>query len=163
MPRLPRFKPRKAPKGTPEIHPLPLPDPILRSREQQLEDEFLAWGRGTRPEYIVWKWLVQNKRQKEGVDFLFQSSRFGGRQVYGGIIVDFWFPDKHMMWRVQGERFHLLDPQDRANDMVARIRLVGMGVTVVDLWVKDLEGRPGYVLNLAWTGREPPSRTKDLV
>lgn len=163
MPRLPRFKPRKAPKGTPEIRPLPLPDPILRSREQQLEDEFLAWGRGTRPEYIVWKWLVQNKRQKEGVDFLFQSSRFGGRQVYGGIIVDFWFPDRHMMWRVQGERFHLLNPQDRANDMVARIRLVGMGATVVDLWVKDLEERPEYVLNLAWSGREPPSRTKDLV
>lgn len=130
---------------------------------QQLEDEYLAWGRGTRPEYLVWRWLVQNKRQKEGVDFHFQSSRFGGRQVYGGIIIDFEFPFRRMVWRVQGERFHLLSPEDRVRDMVSRIRLVGMGVTVIDLWVKDLEERFTYVMDLAWGGREPPSRTKDLV
>lgn len=90
------------------------------------------------------------------------SSRYGGRQVIGGIVVDFWLPSRFMMWRVQGERFHLLNPEDRMNDMVARIRLTGQGFTVIDLWVRDLDTRPDFVLKLAWEGREPESRLRDL-
>lgn len=160
--RSPGIRRLKRRTTTPKLRPLPSYDPILRSQEQQLEEEFLRWSRGTRPEYTVWRFLVYTKKQIEGTDFYFQSSRFGGRQVLGGVVVDFWLPSKFMMWRVQGERFHLMDPQDRVRDMVARIRLEGEGFTVIDLWVRDLETRPEYVLELAWEGREPPSRMRDL-
>jgi very-short-patch-repair endonuclease len=82
--------------------------------------------------------------------------------MYGGIVIDFWFPARRMIWRVQGERFHLLDTQDRVKDEVSHIHLEQEGITVIDLWVRDLETRPDYVLSLAWEGQEPPSPLKEF-
>jgi len=161
MPRAPgvrRFKRRKAP-GAPTLRPIKERDELLRSDERQFEEEYARWARGTRPEFIVWKYLVYNKKLKEGVDFLFQSSRFGGRMIFGGVVVDFWIVPFRTMWRVQGERFHRLETPDRVKDVIDKARLEGMGYRVIDLWVRDLETRPTYVLDLAWKGQEVPELT----
>lgn len=141
---------------------LPAADPILVSAKKDFEARYLAWGRGTRPEFIVWEFLTIRKRQVEGRDFLFQSSRYGGRRVFGGVVIDFWLVAKNMVWRVQGERFHLLFVEDRMSDRIDRMRLEQEGYRVVDLWVDDLLTRPDFVLDKAWGGQEVLSPTKDL-
>jgi len=58
--------------------------------------------RGTLPERIVFKFLVDKLRMVEGVDFTFQSSQSGGRIELGGIVVDFLFPEMKLIIQVQG-------------------------------------------------------------
>lgn len=130
---------------------------LPKSSAQQFQEEYDAWGRGTKPEFIVYRFLTENKHLVEGVDFTFQSSRYGGRQLFGGIIIDFYIPAKQSVWRVQGEQFHMLNSADRMRDEVSRMRLEHEGFQVIDLWVRDIETRPEYILNLAWEGKEPPS------
>ncbi len=130
---------------------------LPKSSEQQFQEEYDAWGRGTKPEFIVYRFLTENKHLVEGVDFSFQSSRYGGKRLFGGIVIDFYIPERRMVWRVQGEQFHMLNNADRMRDEVSRIRLEQEGLKVVDLWVRDIETRPDYILGLAWEGKEPPS------
>lgn len=126
----------------------------IQTQEEIDNAEYQAWGRGTKPEFIVWKYLTQTKHLKEGEDFVFQSSMFGGRSIFGGIVLDFYIPASNMAWRVQGEEFHLLLVKDRIHDMVTRIELEQRGMVVVDLWVRDLLSQAQYVLDLAWQGQE---------
>ena len=137
---------------------LDLSIPKQESTQAQQDREYQEWqsthGSGTKPEYTVWKYLTDRKHLREGVDFIFQSSRFGGRRVFGGVVIDFYIPARNMVWRVQGERFHMLLVADRMDDAVEKIQLEGYGYVVIDLWVNDLLQRPGYVLDLAWSGQE---------
>lgn len=48
--------------------------------------------RGTLPERIIYKYLVERMRFVDGIDFNFQSSLQGGRVDTGGIVADFQFP-----------------------------------------------------------------------
>jgi very-short-patch-repair endonuclease len=146
-----------APIGPPKMRKVDLSVPKLISQADQDTAEYEAWGRGSREEYIVWKYLVYTKRLKEDVDFVFQSSQFGGRRIFGGVVVDFFIPSMNMIWRVQGERFHMLLTVDRTHDDVSRFDLEGRGYTVIDLWVRDLLQRPRYVLDLAWRGQQVQS------
>lgn len=47
--------------------------------------------RGTLPERIIYKYLVDQMSMTEGIDFSFQSSLQGGRIDTGGIVADFLF------------------------------------------------------------------------
>jgi hypothetical protein len=136
-----------------------MPRPVVhisrfQTAEEQSAAEYAAWGRGTIPEFIVWKYLTKDKHQKEGVDFTFQSSMFGGRRIFGGEVLDFYIYVGNMGWRVQGEEFHLVNVKDRVHDKVIRLQMEARGMVVVDLWVRDLLSRPQYVLDLAWQGHE---------
>ena len=70
------------------------------------------------------------------------------------LITDFLIRRTSAVWRVQGERFHLSDPSDRARDMISKMKLIAQGFTVIDLWGEDLLTRSDYVLEQAWRGRE---------
>jgi hypothetical protein len=131
---------------------------VLSAAEEEFERQYLEWNRGTRPEFIVWRYLVYRKHQVEGTDFIFQSSQFGGKRLFGGVVIDFWLLNLNMVWRVQGERFHKLEVADRVDDMAERLQMEQRGYVVVDLWVEDLNTRASYVLDLAWQGQEVPSR-----
>jgi hypothetical protein len=48
--------------------------------------------RGTLPERIIYKSLVEEYSLVPGIDFMFQSSLQGGRIETGGIVADFLFP-----------------------------------------------------------------------
>ena len=56
---------------------------------------------GTLPERILYKALKQRR-----VPFEFQSSQNGGKQQYGGIVVDFKLLDRFIMIEVKGTYFH---------------------------------------------------------
>ena len=127
--------------------------PIQGNQDEDLQAEFEAWRlsiNGSFPEFITWKWLVEQKKQRPGVDFLFQYPVLGGRTMFGGFLLDFYFPRRGEGWRVNGERFHLRLPKDRARDILAKVILTQKGLKVIDLWETDLLVRPDFVLNLAW-------------
>lgn len=48
--------------------------------------------KGTLPERIIYKYVVDVMRFVQGFDFSFQSSEEGGRLEMGGLVVDFLFP-----------------------------------------------------------------------
>jgi len=58
--------------------------------------------RGTLPERILYKYLVERMHMMPGVDFTFQTSLVGGRIVLGGIVADFMFPLLRIVIQIQG-------------------------------------------------------------
>lgn len=51
-----------------------------------------SYIRGTLPERIIYKFLLEKFHMQDGVEFRFQSSLQGGRAELGGIVADFLFP-----------------------------------------------------------------------
>ena len=96
---------------------------------------------GTAPELVVFNVLVR-LGLKPNVDFVLQSTQFGGRLDRGGQVVDFFFsnpPD--LAISVLGEYFHYtLRGGSRAHDLAARAQLAGEGVTLIFIDEGDLMG-----------------------
>jgi len=95
----------------------------------------------TAPEIVVYTTLVR-LGYKPDVDFLFQSSQFGGRIERGGQIVDFFFHNPPgLAISVLGEYFHYtLRGGSRAHDLAERAQLAGVGVTLIFIDEGDLMG-----------------------
>lgn len=147
--------------GERELRPLRgSPIEIPGEQNEARDARFEAWKikRGdtmaSLPEFIVWEFLVFTKKQVEGVDFLYQDPFSGGRTEKGGFVLDFLLLVPQIAWRIQGERFHLFFPQDRARDLLAREVLEGRGIRVLDLYENDLMVQPTRTLELAWSGQE---------
>ena len=148
-PRKPTFPGSKA-SNTPLAGPNV---PIPREQEEALIARFNAWRQGqlgSLPEFIVWEFLTIKKRQVPGIDFIFQSPFFGGRTRFGGFVADFLFPLRKEIWQVQGERFHLEKPSDRARTKLTKLLLSSRGLRILEIWEDDLLSRPDFVLSLAW-------------
>ncbi len=151
--------------GSRELRPLRDPTIEIPGEQDEARDaRFEAWKakrgdpQASLPEFIVWEFLTRTKKQVEGVDFLYQDPFSGGRTEIGGFILDFLIIATQYAWRIQGERFHLFFPQDRARDILAREVLEGRGIRVLDLFENDILGRPTFVLELAWNGQEVQGR-----
>ncbi len=155
-PRKPRTPGRRETfeRGGVTLRPLAGPEiPIPPEQEEALLARFEQWkGRwnGSLPEFLVWEFLVIEKKQVPNVDFVFQHPLFGGRTRHGGFILDYFLTMRQEGWRVMGERYHLEQPQDRARDAIASTILMAQGLKVIDLWEDDLMTRRDFVLNLAW-------------
>ena len=145
-----------------EIRPLSGPAiDIPKTEDEDFLRRFDGWHaltNGSLPEYIVYEFLVFKKKQIPGVDFIFQHPLLGGRTLFGGFVLDFFLTLRQAGWRVLGTRFHLLQAQDRARDLIARSMIEQRGIQVIDLWDDDLLERAEYVLNLAWGGQEVVDR-----
>ena len=145
-----------------EIRPLSGPSiDIPRTEDEDFLRRFDVWHArtaGSLPEYIVWEFLVFKKKQIEGLDFIYQHPLIGGRTEFGGFVLDFFLPLRSAGWRILGRRFHLLQPEDRARDIISRALLEGRAIQVIDIWDDDLLTRSDFVLNLAWEGREVVDR-----
>ena len=146
-----------------ELRPLAEPSiPLPANEDEDFLQRFAVWHQitnGSLPEYIAWEFLVFQKKMEPGIDFVFQNPILGGRTEFGGFVLDYFFPATRMGWRVQGERFHLLQSKDRARDDVAEATLVSRGVSpVIDLWEDDLLTRPIRVLEMALRGQEVTER-----
>lgn len=144
-----------------ELRPLRGPTiPVPGEQDEELQRRFEEWKaehgytQASLPEFIAWEFLVYRKKQVEGVDFLFQSPYFGGRTEFGGFVLDFYLVIQKYAWRIQGERFHIFFPRDRARDLIARAQLEGEGITVIDIFENDVLVRPDFILELAWNGQE---------
>lgn len=129
------------------------PDPVI-PEEEEIDYAFLKWQTqwgGTYPEYVAFTWLLRNGYEP-GIDFIFQSSQMGGRQLYGGAVVDFDFPWFPMAWRIMGEHWHVGQPDVEARDAMQKAALESYGYTVVDILAQDVVQRARWVLSNAIQG-----------
>ena len=88
--------------------------------------------KGTLPERIVYKALINVLHFQPDADFTFQSSQQGGRLELGGIVADFLFDYIKLIIRVQGPTHTRFLRQ--AKDEEQRMALEEMGFLVKDLW-----------------------------
>ena len=166
-PRIPQIGKRRRVverKGR-ELRPLaPVEVPMPPDQDEVLLARWEAWRAltgGSLPEYIVWQWLVNKKKQVPGVDFLYQHPMFGGRTAFGGYLVDYFFPGRRMGWRVMGLRWHRTNPDDRARDSIAKQLLSSEDILIIDLYEDDLMTRDTFTLEKAWRG-ESVSTARNL-
>jgi len=110
---------------------------------------------GSSPELLVYDWLTRRR-----IEFEFQSSLYGGRQVAGGLVTDFivWVGADPMAWRIQGEHWHtgaVVEAKDKANAI--RMLMTTYGgrkfIACVDLWESDLYRDHNGVCEEALRGR----------
>lgn len=165
-PRRPRVPGREAAFERRGVELRPLAGPEIPVPEEQ-EEAFLAryelWRTatgGSLPEFIVWEFLTLNKKLQPDFDFVFQAPFLGGRTLFGGFIADFYFPNRQEVWMVQGIRWHLEQPADRAKTAIAKAQLAAQGFKALELWEDDLLERPDFVLNLAWDRSEDVAERK---
>lgn len=127
--------------------------PIPGDQDEQDQERFDAWYAqtlGSLPEFIVWEYLTLKRKLRPQLDFLFQAPFLGGRTRYGGFVLDFYFVGRREGWMVQGERYHALNPNDRAKNALVKVMLAGRGIRVLEIWENDLLVRPDFVLDAAW-------------
>ena len=95
----------------------------------------------TSPEIVCYNVLVRLGYHPD-VDFVFQSVQFGGRQVAGGQVVDFFFTNPPgLAVGVMGEYFHYrLRGGSRPHDLAARVELALVGTTLIFIDEDDLMG-----------------------
>ncbi len=111
-------------------------------------------------EYIVWYYLTTVKKWQNHYEFEYQYPALGGRSKYGGYVVDFFIPLGQLAWDVNGLRYHLTNPIDRAKVMVEAALLAHRGIKLINLWEDDLIWRTDYVIKLALVGMEAQTHTK---
>jgi len=87
--------------------------------------------KGTLPERIVYKYLVDRLKLVSGIDFDFQSSLLGGRLELGGIVADFLFPLLKIVIQVQGPTHDTF--LRRAKDIEQVGNLTEMGYLVFEI------------------------------
>jgi very-short-patch-repair endonuclease len=124
--------------------------------EEFFEERYTEWAAiwgGTRPEFVVYDYLVNRRKMVNGIDFIYQSSRHGGRNVFGGSVVDFELPLYRLYLRVQGERFHS-SPNDFARDRLQEVLLARHGWHVIDIWAESLMAAPYTVMEAALRGQQ---------
>jgi len=100
----------------------------------------------TAPEITVLNWLTQHK-----IAFIPQEKMFGGRDVPGGAIADYYLPDSNIVIRVQSY-WHTL-PDAKTKDDIQRIMLENQGFIVVDVWEDDLKVNADQIMRMAVQGR----------
>ena len=102
-----------------------------------LEERAVQGVTGSLPERIIWKWLVGQR-----VPFEAQVGFFGGRQIKGGTIVDFFawgLASRPVCLRILGAYWHGPEmPNKAAQDDYQAVRLRQQGYIVVDLWEPDV-------------------------
>jgi len=128
----------------------------LPSEQDFFEERYQRWYAiygGTRPEYIVYDYLERVKKMVPFADFVYQSSRLGGRERLGGAVVDFEIPSYRLYFRVQGERFHL-SPDAIAHDILQKALLTRYGWRVIDIWSDMLTQSVSRVMEAALRGEE---------
>jgi len=87
---------------------------------------------GSLEERIFYKALVDHGFIP-GVDFVFQSSEFGGRAELGGLVADFVFPVPRLVVQVMSQYWHST-PEVEARDVTQQALLEMLGYTVMFLW-----------------------------
>ncbi len=128
----------------------------LPEHQDFFEERFQRWHatyHGTRPEYICYWYLKSVRKMLEGIDFIYQSSRNGGRNRFGGSVVDFELPLLRLYFRIQGERFHSA-PDTFAHDQVQRALLTDRLWKVVDIWAEDIARATYMTMEAALHGQE---------
>lgn len=115
---------------------------------------------GSIPEFLVMKELVNTHRLEEGKDFTYQSrfstiGGYGGRQELGGLIADFYLPDRYLIINPLSEYYHYrvglgVIAQEKEN----RNALAQQGIQVVWIDTDQLNSNPKYYVAEALNYRD---------
>ena len=101
--------------------------------ENQLEAR--AWPksriRGTLPERIIYKYLVETMRFQEGSDFDFQSSLQGGRIDTGGIVADFLFKTLRIVLNPLGPTHYEFLRMKKDDEQISALEEMGYQVYMI--------------------------------
>lgn len=85
---------------------------------------------GSEPEWGVY-WAHTQLGLQEGLDFSYQASAIGGRQEFGGLVLDFVELDIPIAINVQGTFFHYRSTPKILADQVAKNTVAAMGITLI--------------------------------
>lgn len=128
--------------------------------------------RGTLPERIVYKWLVDNYFTP-GWDFDFQSSLQGGRAELGGIVADYIFRPRMMILQVQGPTHDQFLRQRKDSEQLLILSQMGFTVEYIEDQViyneSRFEDEMRRILNLrpmfagSWVAPEIDDGTDSLI
>jgi very-short-patch-repair endonuclease len=103
----------------------------------------------SKPEQLVYAALVKLIGED---NFSFQSSFFGGRDVKGGIVADFYIPMLNLILAVQGEYWHYEKVERKAVDEIQRLALESQGIQVIMLDEEDVLENAEYYVKEALNG-----------
>lgn len=103
------------------------------------------------PEKVVYSYLTMYQ-----IPFEMQEKFFGGVTMIGGSVVDFTLDQYNLALRVMGTYWHS-SVEAMSRDRESRLRLMGLGYTVIDMWEDKLMQDPETVIQLALQGVEVPS------
>jgi very-short-patch-repair endonuclease len=98
--------------------------------------------KGTLPERIVFRYLVERLGMISGVDFDFQTSLSGGRLELGGVVVDYTFQFLKIALQVQGPTHNALARFRK--DEEQRLFLEQMGYSVIFLDMALIYDQPRF-------------------
>ena len=104
---------------------------------------------GTLPE-----WLVFRELTRLGEEFEYQSSKLGGRQERGGVVVDFWIADRNLALNVASQYWHYGRPEGILNDKLQREALLAMGLEIIYLDEEALLRNARYYVEAALRGED---------
>lgn len=145
---------------TPKV---PLPDTDLEEFQQRYQQWRGRYPAGSVPEFIVYEYLTKRKKWRDGLEFKYQYGLLGGRTKYGGLVIDFFItPPYNMAWNVQGLRYHLQDPADRAKVILQNAEMEKRGYITINLWEDDLIERPTFTIEAALRGESTKRHTDDV-
>lgn len=85
----------------------------------------------TEPEAISYLWLESRGYSEKDGTMEFQSSLFGGRQIQGGMVVDFiLYTPTLLSWSILGDYWHR-DPTTQDRDEANKARLEREGIPMI--------------------------------
>ena len=112
---------------------------------------------GTAPEFAVFQALNRLGFRDR---FEFQSSKFGGRAVRGGIVADFFVPSLGLIINVQGEYWHFGRPGQVAIDLIQRQQILSSGLNVVYIDEDDAMQNADFFVSEAIRGLDHSKLTR---
>lgn len=121
---------------------------VKQKKEPQISPPPPDWM-GSLPEWYIFFALLKLGQKGK---FTYQSSRMGGRQARGGVIIDFFFPDINLAINVQSLYYHYRTAQQRMNDQLQRAQLEGMGIKVIYIMEENALANPVYYASEALRG-----------
>ncbi len=118
---------------------------------EEVPEWWLALG-GSKPEYWIYRAIVDTGRKMEAGDFSYQINKFGGLGERGTFIVDFIIKSPHIGIEVQSKFWHNLKSDDRAQDVIKRGLLEKDGLRVEFISEEEAINRPDAAVREALAG-----------
>lgn len=103
---------------------------------------------GTEPEWRIF-WALMTMGLRPDQEFFYQSAAFGGRQRFGGAVLDFTLPFDALALNVNGTVWHNRTTGLQGADRLLRARMAGQGVLLIFLDEPDCMRRPRAIVQMA--------------
>ena len=96
--------------------------------------------------------MVYNELTRLGIGFDFQSSFYGGRLQRGGLIVDFYIPDRNLAINIQSFYWHYSIPDRIVQDRMQQVEMESQGISIIYIDEEDVRSNVRYYVAEALEG-----------